>query len=128
MDLHLIKQRIAAGKLDAVEDAWIAAMEQNAALDEFREVAAVLVEAEQAEQAQTLAWMLLSERVEQAPPAEALAAARAVLPTVAGTAELREAAAGLYQQVHGQAEHDLLANDETRSERASRPAVWPLGS
>ena len=54
MDLERMRMRIAEGDLQAVEDAWMAAVEQNAAATELREVLDALSEAGHDETAETL--------------------------------------------------------------------------
>ncbi len=122
MDAKKIKQWIVDDNIDAVETAWMEAVEANEPLPSMREALDAMVAAERPDTAEMLAWMLLSEAVEQRPAEEALDVARKTLPALPGNDDLRTTAADLYARVHGEAEHfqsfmdasGLLANQSPR--------------
>ena len=128
MNVDDIKGRIAEGNLDAVEDAWMAAIEADAPLSEMRQVLDALVSAEQTDAAVTLAWMLLSDAVERRTTEEALDVGRAILPAVAGNRELRDTAADLYRQLYGDVEHfdELLTASGLTAHQSLRRAMSTL--
>ncbi len=107
MDLAAIKQWIADRDMQAIETAWLEAVEQPAPPAELQEALEAAVSAGLTELAETLAWMLLSESAEgrSIGPEQGLAVARAILPALAGSDDLRLVAADLYRQAHGQDEH-----------------------
>ncbi len=105
MNVREIKQWIAAGAANSIENAWMTGIEEQPPHRELREVLAELVKAKQIETAHTLGWMLLSETAERHGTDEALAVARNVLTAVPGNDELRTMLADLYAQACGQAPH-----------------------
>jgi len=105
MDVEQIKQWIADGEIDAVESAWLEAIEQAAPLAAMRETLEALTAAGHSEAAETLGEVLLSDAADRRPAAEALDIGRVILPLLRGGRELRQIAAAAYRQVHGQAEH-----------------------
>ena len=128
MNVSEIKQWIAAGAIHSVENAWLAAIEQQTPHDEMRQVLDELVKTKQIETAHTLAWMLLSETVERHGTDGALAVARNVLPAVPGNEELRTMLADLYAQAHGQAEHfgEFLRASGLKETQSLRRAIRTL--
>ena len=105
MDLQAVKQCIAEGNLDAVESAWMKAVEAGAALSELRAVVEALVEADRADTGETLAWMYLSEAAEQMPAAQAVEAARTLVGLLPGGQDLRSVAVAIYRLACGDCEH-----------------------
>ena len=105
MNVKEIRQWIADGAANAVENAWMAGVENEAAPGEMREALECLVEAGQVDTAHTLGWLLLSETAERHGPDKALVAAREVLAAVPGNDELRTMLADLYTEAHGDGEH-----------------------
>ena len=105
MDLQVVKQCIAVGNLDAVESAWMKAVEAGAALSELRAVVEALVEADRADTGETLAWMYLSEAAEAMPPAQAVEAARTLVGLLPGGQDLRSVAVAIYRLACGGCEH-----------------------
>lgn len=128
MNVKEIKEQIAVGNMDAVETAWMEAIEAGEDLAHMRAVLAALVEASQAETAETLGGLLLSEAVDKRTPEEALDVARAVLPALPGRPELRQTAAKLYRKVCGQADNfeDLLNASGLLGGQTPRRAVLTL--
>ena len=131
MNMNTVKQWIAEGNLDSLENAWmdaIAAPTDRARLAKLADVLAALVAAGKSEEAETLAGMLLEEWGESRPPQEALDAARALLPTLPGSTEIRQAGEKLYRKVHGSAEHfdDYLAAAGLTDNQSPRRAVRTL--
>jgi transcription elongation GreA/GreB family factor len=128
MNVANIKQWVAEGNLNAVESAWMEGAEQGAPLEEMRDVLAALVKGDRGDEAETLAWMFLSDAVEQREPADALEVVSLLLPPLPGNQELREMAVGLYRKVHGEAEHfeDMLRASGLAVGQATRRAVRTL--
>ena len=128
MDLRKIKQLIESDDVDAVEIEWMEAMEAGEAPEAMCEALKVLVEVEQPDIAEMLAWMLLSDAIEQLTPVEALDVARCILPALPGNPELRTAAAKLYKEVYSGIEHFDLFMDESglESNQAPRRAIRTL--
>jgi len=100
-----MKALIAEEAWDELETAWVEAVEAGADAAELAGVLSALVGADRLDSAETLGWMLLTDRAEKLPPAQALAAARAVVAAVADSDELRTETARLYRAAHGAAEH-----------------------
>ena len=128
MDIEAIKQWLASGKTDAIENAWMEAIEQGTALATMVKTLETVVDAGNEATAESLGWMLLSEIDESAPPADALEAFRAVLPMMKAEGELRDKAAALYEKVHGQHEHfkTFLAESGLQGNQATRRAIRTL--
>lgn len=106
MNVERMNELIAAGEIDAVESAWMQAVEQNAPIEVLAKVLAALVDAEHLDAAETMGWALLAERIEEHPgdPLAVLGVARAVVSAVPISDELRGQAAELYRQAHGRHE------------------------
>ena len=130
MDLAAIKQWIADGDTQAIETAWLEAVEQPAPAGELQEVLQAAASAGLAELAETLAWMLLSESAEgrSIGPEQGLGVARAILPSLAGGDDLRLVAADLYRRGYGQQEHfdALLRASGLEGDQTLRRAVATL--
>ena len=130
MDLAAMKEWIAEGNTQAVENAWLEAVEQPAPPGELLETLEATVSAGLSELAETLAWMLLSESAEgrSIGPEPALQLARAILPSLAGGDDLRLVAGELYRQVHGRAEHfdAVLRASGLEADQSLRRAVATL--
>ena len=105
MNADQMKEMIDAGQLEAVEAAWMQAIEEKQPLDAMANVLEALVKAEHLDTAETLGWALLAERTEQLSAEQALEVARAVVSAVAVSDELRGQAADLYRQVYGKDKH-----------------------
>jgi transcription elongation factor GreA len=105
MNLEKMRSWIADGNTDAIENAWMEAVEGGEPLDVMRGALEALVQADGADTAHTLAWMLLSDAVDSRSPEQALKVAQAILPALPGNQELRDTAVDLYRKVHGEAEH-----------------------
>jgi len=125
MNLRDVIQLIANKSATAVENAWMAGIEEQAPPEQMRLVLEELIKAKQLDTAHTLGWVLLSETVEKHGAEAALAVARDVLTAVPGNDELRTTLAGLYKDVHGQAEHfdDLLSASGLTETQSLRRAV-----
>ena len=128
MNIKEIKQWIAEGDLNAVENAWMDAMECHDSPGAMREVLESLVTASQEQMAETLGWMLLSATMEQGEDDKSLDVARTILPALPGGRELRDTAAELFRQSHGQAEHfeDFLKACGLQGTQSLRRAVRTL--
>jgi len=128
MDSRKLKQWIADDNDDAIENAWMAAVERRDPAPEMAEALVALVQAERVEQAQTFGWMLVSQAREELAPEDALNVARAVLPVLPPNDELRETAVELYRAACGQAEHfdDFLRESGLAGEQSLRRAVRTL--
>ncbi len=128
MDIAEVKRLIDVGNIDAVEDAWMEAIEQKAPLHQMCEVIEALAEAKRTDTLETLAEMFLTETIDRGPAGEALTAARLVLPAMAASDELRKAVAQLYRQVHGQAENleDFLKASGLEAHQSTRRAMRTL--
>ena len=72
MDVEQVREWIADGDTDAIESAWMEALEAGAPSAAMQQTLEALMEAEESETAATLGWILLSESAESRPPAEAL--------------------------------------------------------
>jgi len=105
MNLHAVKEWIAAGDVASVESVWLDAVVEGEPLEQMLPALEALMEAGCADSAETLAATLMEERYEQADPADALAAVKALAMIVPDSDELRTRAADLYKQVHGRSEH-----------------------
>jgi len=128
MNVRDVIQLIANKSATAVENAWMAGLEEQAPPEQMRQVLAELVKARQVDTAHTLAWILLSETVEQHGPAQGLAVARDVLTAVPGNDELRTMLADLYKGAHGQVEYfdDLLGASGLAETQSLRRAIRTL--
>ena len=98
---------IEAGQMEALEAAWIQAVEEGLALAGLAEVLAALSAAGELDAAETLGWELLAERTQQLAGAELLEVAKAVISAVPDSDELRSQAEQLYRETF--AGHDDLA-------------------
>jgi transcription elongation factor GreA len=105
MNIHNLKQMVAAGNMEAVESAWMEAVEEGMPAEQLAEAVGELVSGGHGEAAATLVWALVTELAEQRGPAEALSAAAVTAPLVPASDDLRETIAGLYRQVHADHEH-----------------------
>ena len=128
MNTEELTEWIAEGDLDAVENAWIDAMERRESPQEMRKVLEALVTAGQEQAAETLGWMLLSATMEQGEDDISLGVARTILPALPGGRELRDTAAELFRQVHGEAKHfdDFLKASGLQGTQSLRRAVRTL--
>jgi len=105
MNVEQLKEIAASGNIQALEGAWLEAMTENAPASEMAAVLEALVAAERLDSAETLGWMLLAEKIEKAPPVEALEAAKLVVAAVPISDQLRHQAAELYHQVYPRHAH-----------------------
>lgn len=112
MDPGQIQEHITAGEFDAVETAWLEAVEEGASPAELAGVLEALVEAGQMDLAETLGWACLAERAQgQGAGSDdralttALETAREFVSAVPVSDELRAQAAELYRARHGEKEH-----------------------
>ena len=128
MNVKEIKQWIADGAANAVENAWMAGVDDQAPPAETREVLECLVQAGQLEMAHTLGWLLLSETAERHGHDQALAVARQVLTAVPGNNEIRMMLAELYGQVYAQAENfdSILEASGLQDTQSLRRAIRTL--
>lgn len=108
MNAQEMKELIAEGKFSQLESAWMQATEESRPLAEMIGVLEALVTAGKGDQAETLGWALLAQRVEQLPPLEALPIARAIVAAVPDSDELRSLAGELYSRSY--TEHPELAS------------------
>jgi transcription elongation factor GreA len=95
----------ASGELDALETAWMEAVEAGTPAHELAPVLEQLVETGELNAAETLGWALLAERSEKLSAADALPAAEAVVSAVPESDELRAQAGELFREVYGEREH-----------------------
>ncbi|HOF18370.1 MAG TPA: hypothetical protein PK082_05630, partial [Phycisphaerae bacterium] len=128
MNVDQIVEWIAAGDIDSVEGAWLEAVEQNVPVDQMTAVLEALVSAGKTAEAETMASMLLSERLEAAEPVAALELARALLLAVPDSTELRKQTVALYQRAHGSQDHfrALLAASGLEAGQSPRRATRTL--
>ena len=128
MNVRDVISLIAGKSVTAIENAWLAGIEEQAPPEQMRQVLDELVKAKQSDTAHTLAWMLLSETVEQHGPARGLTVARDVLTAVPGNDELRTMLADLYRDAHGRAEHfdDFLGASGLIETQSLRRAIRTL--
>ena len=107
MDVEQIRDWIAAGETAAVEEAWMGASESSDGLGpaEASAVLAALVEAGHDDLADTLGWALMEECKESLDSPDRLALAKAMAEAVPLSAELRQQAAALYHELHGDHPH-----------------------
>ncbi len=96
--LKLIETR----QFDPLQSAWMRAMEQDMPLADMAGALEALVKAGQTELAETMATLLLEERLEAQGAAEGLTAAKALALAVPESDQLRSEAARLFTEVHGQ--------------------------
>jgi transcription elongation factor GreA len=111
MDVNQIKEWIASGQMEAVEEAWMAAAEGSPPISpkQAEEVLAALVAAGKDDLADTLGWALLEEVKARQAPQQRLDLAKAMATAVPMSTELRQLAAGLYQEAYGtHKDFDLL--------------------
>jgi transcription elongation factor GreA len=128
MNVEQIKEWIAAGECEAVESAWMDAIEGPHTPEAVGEVLTALVEAGQAETAETLGWALLADQADRRPAEEVLELARAALLAVPDGGEIRSQTIELYRQVHGAHEHldDLFQASGIGGGQAPRRAIRTL--
>lgn len=128
MDGQKVKQWIAEGNTQAIEDAWLQAVEAAAPARQMRATLDILADAGLNDLANTLGWMLLTETVDRLPAGEALDVARTILPALTGNEELRGIAAELYRKVHGQARHfnEFLRASGLQAGQSPRRAIRAL--
>jgi len=128
MNVKEIKQWIADGADNAIENAWMAGIEDQAPPRETREVLEALVKAGKLDTAHTLGWLLLSETTEQHGAEHALDVGREVLTALPGNDELRTMLGDLYSQVHGQGENfeDFLDASGLLGAQSLRRAIRTL--
>jgi len=107
MDVEQIKEWLAAGEVDAIEEAWMAAAEGDApvAPEQAGAVLTALVEAEQDDLADTLGWAMLEDRKDRMGPEQRLALAKGLSLAVPLSAELRQQALAVYRELHGTHRH-----------------------
>jgi transcription elongation GreA/GreB family factor len=127
MSIDAMKQLVANTQWTQLESAWMDAMD-TAPAGELEAILASLLEADQTDLAQTLAWMWLEARVEAGDPAAALPAARAAVSASPDNADLRAQAADLYKEVHGDHPHldALLAASGLTGNQSPRRALRTL--
>jgi transcription elongation GreA/GreB family factor len=105
MKLEKIQQWLATENLDAVETAWLEAMEAGESGEEMAPALEAMVKADLPDQAEALASMLTEEKLEGLEPAEALATVKPLSLAVPSSDPLRKQAAELYKQLYGDHEH-----------------------
>ncbi len=128
MSIDAMKQLVNGKQWTALESAWMGAMEAGAPAGEMEAILASLLEADQTDLAQTLAWMWLESGVEAGDPAAALPAARAAVSASPDNDDLRSQAADLYKQAHGSHPHfdALLAAAGLTTGQSPRRALRTL--
>jgi transcription elongation GreA/GreB family factor len=130
MDIPQIREWIASGQIDAVQEAWMAAAEGEAPFtaDEAAEVLAALVAAEHHDVAEALGWALLEERKDRLAPPERLKLAKAMAVAAPDAAELREQALAVYRELFGRHPHfdALVKASELMSAPTPRRALATL--
>jgi len=128
MDIQAIRLLIADGDLDAIEAAWITAADAGEPPEAMCEVLEALLEADQSDVAEMLAWMFLSDAVERLASSDAIDIARKILPVLPAGSELRDITAQLYREVYGQAENfDIfMADSGLEASQAVRRAIRTL--
>ncbi len=100
-----MKSLVEAGDLDALETAWMEAVEEGRSAEELAGVLEKLVAAGELNTAETLGWALLAERGEKLSAERMLPEAEAVVTAVAESDELRAQAGEILRAVHGDHEH-----------------------
>ena len=105
MEAQDMLNMIAEGQMEALEAAWIQAVEQNLPLANLAAVLEALVAAEQLDTAEMFGWELLAERSEQLSGQELLEVARAAVSAVETSDQLRNQAAEIYRGLHDGNEH-----------------------
>ena len=128
MDTEAITQWLADGGIEAIENAWMEAVERREPLASMKQTLQLVIDAGQPAPAEAMGWMLLSHLAESSPADEALEALRTILPMLKADRELRETAADIYRQVHGEVEHfeKLLAASGLRDNQPTHRAVRTL--
>ncbi len=127
MNVQQLKDMVMMGRFDALEAAWGEAGRNGTPAAELAPVLEALVAAGKADQAEALAWSLLSEKVEQ-DPAAALVVAKAFLTAAPGSTELRKQTAELYRKLHGTKPNfdDLLKASGLQGNQSPRRALQTL--
>ena len=105
MNAEEMKQLVATAQWGQLETAWGAAIEGDCPLSGLAEVLEAVAAAGKSETADVLGWMLLTDRCDRAPAAEAIDAARAALSVSPDNAELREMAVELYRKAFPEHPH-----------------------
>ena len=111
MDVNQIKEWVASGQMQAVEEAWMAAAEATASISpkQAEEAPAALLAAGKDDMADTLGWALLEEVKPRQSPQQRLDLAKAMATAVPMSTELRQLAGSLYREAFGTHKHfDLL--------------------
>ncbi len=125
MDLHRLTQLIESGNIQAVESAWLEAMEADTPPEHYTAVLTQLVEAGHAEAAETCATMLMSEKPDEMDPSDALDLAKAVFAGCPDSQTVRDKTAEMYRRVHSEHEHfdELLSAAGITSNQSPRRSL-----
>ncbi len=128
MSTENMKTLVEAAEWAKLESAWLKAIDANTPREGMGAILESLIEADKPDLADTLAWLLLADRLEQCPPAEALDVARTVVSAVPASDELRSQAAELYRTLHGTHPHfdRLLAAAGLTGKQSPRRALRTL--
>ncbi|MGC9453738.1 MAG: GreA/GreB family elongation factor [Phycisphaerae bacterium] len=105
MNIEDLKALTEAGDADALETAWMEAVEEGTPGEQLAPVLEKLVEAGELNTAETLGWALLAERAEKLSDERALEEAEAVVTAVPESDELRAQAGEVFRRAHGQHRH-----------------------
>ena len=105
MNIREIEQLISNNNMNAIENVWMDAMEQNLPLAKMQQIIAAVADAKKTEEAQTLGAMYISEAAERLDDQESLETVRAIMPSMPGDEETRSLAVSLYQKVYGDSEN-----------------------
>jgi transcription elongation factor GreA len=111
MDVNQIKEWVASGQTQAVEEAWMVAAESTPTIapKQAEEVLAALVAAGKDDLADTLGWALLEEVKPRQTPQQRLDLCKSMATAVPMSTEFRQWASTLYREAFGTHKHfDLL--------------------
>ena len=100
MKLEQLKSMVSSAKFDDLESSFPQAVEEGLAVADLASILEAAVAGGKPDLAETLAWTLLSGRCETLPPKEALDQAKALLPAVPSSTEIRRQTAELYRKVY----------------------------
>ncbi|MFP4053247.1 MAG: GreA/GreB family elongation factor [Phycisphaerae bacterium] len=129
MNLKEFSQWIAAGSTGAIEGGWLSAMEANTAPSRMREVLDLLAKARHNDLVETLAGMLLEDRIANLEPEKALVVIRAIFPAMSGeNQEIRDAVAETYTKVYGEVDNfqTILKASGIQGNQSPRRAIQTL--
>ena len=130
MDVNQIKEWIAAGQIDEVENAWMAAAESQGGISarQAGEILAALVEAKKDDLADALGWALLEERKELDTLANRLELAKVMAMAVPVSGDLRQQALDFYRGIFGTHPHfdGLVKASELNNAQTPRRAFATL--